>query len=43
MNLKFLPCLLTISVINQNISNLVAPLTSFSIDKENPTIEIPKR
>ena len=30
------------SVIDQNISDLVIPLISLSIDKENPAIEISK-
>ena len=30
------------SVTDPNISDLVAPLASFSIDKENPAIEIPE-
>lgn len=30
------------SVTDQNISDLVAPLASLSIDEENPAIEIPK-
>lgn len=40
MNLKFSLCSVTISVTDQNISNLIAPLASFSIDKENFLIEI---
>ena len=42
MNLKFPPCSVTMSATDQNISDLVAPLASLSIDEENPTIEIPK-
>ena len=42
MNLKSPPCSVIMSVTDQNISDLVAPLASLSIDKENPAIEIPK-
>ncbi len=42
MNLKSPPCSVIISVTDRNISHLVAPLASFSIDRENPAIEIPK-
>ena len=42
MNLKSPPCSVIMSVIDQNISDLVATLASLSIDKENPAIKIPK-
>ena len=42
MNLRSPPCSVIMSVTDQNISDLVAPLASFSINKENPAIEIPK-
>ncbi len=42
MNLKSPPCSVIMFVTDQNISDLVAPLVSLSIDKENPAIEIPK-
>lgn len=43
MNLKFCPFLITISVTDQNISDLITTLVSLSIDKENSIIEISKR
>lgn len=43
MNLKFCPFLITISVTNQNISDLITTLVFLSIDKENSIIEISKR
>ncbi len=42
MNLKSPSCSVIMSVTDQNISDLVTPLASLSIDKENPAIEIPK-
>ncbi len=42
MNLKSLPYSVIISVTDQNISNLVAPLACLPVDKENPAIEISK-
>ncbi len=42
MNLKSPLCSVIMSVTDQNISDLVVPLASLSIDKENPAIEIPK-
>lgn len=43
INLKFFSCLIIMSVTNQNISDLIASLVSFFIDKKNPTIKISKR
>ena len=40
MNLKFFYCLVTMSVTNQNISNLIALLVFVFIDKKNFIIEI---
>ena len=42
MNLRFPRCSVTMSVTDQNISDLVALLASLSIDKGNPAIEISK-
>ncbi len=42
MNLKSPSCSVIMSVIDQNISDLVATLASLSIDKENPAIKISK-
>ena len=42
MNLKSPLCSVIMSVTDQNILDLVAPLASLSIDEENSAIEIPK-
>ena len=42
MNLRFLCYSVTMSVTNQNISDLVTSLAFFSINKKNPAMEISK-